>query len=61
MQFVALYGAKLWWKNHKNYEKDLQKLINQQARSITEMYPSLPISPFTNDSGLVPAYILLDL
>ena len=23
VQSVALYRAKLWWKNHKNYEKDL--------------------------------------
>ena len=28
LQSVALYGAELWWKGQKNYEKDLQKLIN---------------------------------
>ena len=60
VQSVALYGAELWWKNQKNYEKDLQKLINRQARSITGMYRSSPISPLMNDSGLLPAHILLD-
>lgn len=60
VQSVALYGAELWWKGQKNYEKDLQKLINRQARSITGMYRSSPISPLMNDSGLLPAHILLD-
>ena len=60
MQSVALYGAELWWKGQKNYEKDLQKLINRQARSITGMYRSSLISPLMNDSGLIPAHILLD-
>ena len=60
MQSVALYGAELWWKGQKNYQKDLQKLINRQARSITGMYQSSPISPLMNDLGLLPAHILLD-
>ena len=60
VQFVALYRAELWWKGQKNYEKDLQKLINRQARSIKGMYQSSPISHLMNDSGLLPAYILLD-
>lgn len=55
VQSVALYGAELWWKGQKNYQKDLQKLINRQARSITRMYQSSPISPLMSDSGLLPA------
>lgn len=35
VQSVALYGAELWWRGQKHYVKDLQKLINRQARSIT--------------------------
>ena len=60
VQSVALYGVELWWKGQKNYEKDLQKWINQQSRSITGMYRSSPISHLMNNSGLLPAYILLD-
>ena len=60
MQSVALYGAELWWKGHKHYQKDLRKLINRQARSITGMYQSSPIFPLMSESGLLPAHILLD-
>ncbi len=60
VQSVALYGAELWWKGQKNHEQELQKLINRQARSITGMYRSSPISHLMNDSGLLPAHILLD-
>ena len=37
VQSVALYGAELWWKNQKNHQNEIQKLINRQARSITGM------------------------
>ncbi len=60
VQSVVLYRTELWWKGQKNFEKDLQKLINRQARFITGMYRSSPISPLMNDSGLLPAHILLD-
>ena len=40
--------------------KNLQKLINRQAQSITRMCQSSPISPLMNDLGLLPAHILLD-
>lgn len=60
VQSVVLYRAELWWKGQKNYEKDLQILINRRARSITGIYRSSPISPLMNDSGLIPAHILLD-
>ena len=32
VQSVALYGAELWWKNQKNHQNEIQKLINRQAR-----------------------------
>ena len=60
VQSVALYGVELWWESQKNYEKALQKLINQQARSITGMYWSSPIFSLINDLGLLPAHILLN-
>ena len=47
VQSIALYGAELWWKNQKNYQKDLQKLINRQAQSITRTYQSSPILALT--------------
>ena len=28
VQSVALYGAELWWKGQKDFQKDLQKLTN---------------------------------
>ena len=60
VQSVALYGAELWWKGQKNYQKDLQKLINRQARSITGMHQSTPISSLMSASGLLPAHVLSD-
>lgn len=60
VQSVALYEAELWWKGQKNYQKDLQKLINRQARSITRMYQSSPIFLLMSNSRLLPAHILLD-
>ena len=60
VQSIALYGVKLWWKGQKNHEQTVQKLLNRQARSITEMYPSTPIHPLLSEAGLIPAKILLD-
>lgn len=60
VQSVALYGAELWWKNQKNHQDEIQKLINRQARTITGMYPSTPIAALMNEARLIPAHILLD-
>ena len=60
VQSVTLYGVELWWKNQKSHQNKLQKLINQQARSIIKMYPSTFIAAFIGESGLMPAHILLD-
>ena len=60
VQSVALYAAELWWKNPKNHQIEIQKLINQQARSITGMYLSTPIDVLISESGLIPAHVLLD-
>ena len=56
----ALYGVELWWKSQENHEQTIQQLLNRQARSITEMYPSTPIHPLLSEAGLIPAQILLD-
>lgn len=61
MQYIALYEAELQCKNQKNYKKDLQKLTNQQAWSITEMYQSSLILSLMNDLELSPAHIVVDL
>lgn len=60
MQSVILYGAEIWWKNQKNRQNEIQKLINRQARSVTGMYPSTPVSALISESGLIPAHIALD-
>lgn len=60
VQSVALYGAEIWWKNQKNHQNEIQKLINQQACLITGMYPSTPIGALISESGLTPAHVMLD-
>lgn len=45
--------------NQKTHQNEIQKLINEQARSITKMYPSTPIEALISESGLIPTYILL--
>lgn len=59
VQFIALYGAELWWKGQKNHEGKIRQLINRQARTITGMYPSTLIQALVSEAGLVPAQILL--
>lgn len=61
IQLVVLYGEVLWWRGQKNYQKDLQNLINQQARSIIEMYSSSPIALFISESVLLLSQILMDI
>lgn len=46
--------------NQKTHQNEIQKLINEQARSITKMYPSTPIDALISELGLIPTYILLD-
>ena len=60
VQSMTLYGAEIWWRNQKNHQNEIQKLINQQACSITGMYPSTPTSALMSESGLISAHILLD-
>ncbi len=55
--YTALkYGRKI----EENYQNEIHKLTNQQARSITGMYPSTPVSALIDESGLIPAHVLLD-
>lgn len=44
----------------KNYERNIQQMINWQARSITGMYSSTPVHPLLCEAGLIPTSILLD-
>ena len=53
VQSIALYGAELWWKQQKNHESTVQKLLNRQARAITGMYPSTPVHPLLCEAGLM--------
>ncbi len=59
VQSVTLYGAEIWWRNQKNYQNEIQKLINQQACSITGIYLSTPTSASMSESGFISAHILL--
>lgn len=59
VQSIALYGAELWWKNQKNHQNEIQKLINRQAGAVTGMYSSTPIDDLISESGLTPAHVLL--
>ncbi len=60
VQSVALYDAEIWWKNKKNHQNEIQKLINQQTRPIAGMYPSTLISAIMGESGLFPTHVLID-
>lgn len=42
------------------YQEEIQKLLNRQGRAINGMYQSTPIGPLMSESGLIPAYVLLD-
>ena len=53
VQSIALYGAELWWKCQKNHNSTVQKLLNQQARADTRMYPSTPVHPLLCEAGLI--------
>ena len=59
VQSTALYGAELWWKGQKNHERTMQQMLNQQAKSITGMYPSTPLHPLLCEADLAPASTLL--
>ena len=60
VQSTALYGAKLWWKNQKNYKHNIQQLFNCQARSIIEMYFSTLLYPLLCEPGLILVSIYLN-
>jgi len=59
VQATALFGAELWWHGQKNNARELQQLINQQARAVTGAFRSTPIGPLLRDAGLEPAEIIL--
>jgi hypothetical protein len=52
---VALYGAELWWHGQKERQRELQLLINQQARRITGAFRTTLVGPPLKEEGLEPA------
>jgi len=41
---IALYGAEVWWRGQQDRAKHLQLLLKSQARAITDLLPSTPVS-----------------
>lgn len=41
---IALFGAEVWWRGQKDRAKNLQLLLNSQARGITSLLKSTPIA-----------------
>jgi hypothetical protein len=60
VQAVALYGAELWWRGQKDRQRELQLLINQQARQITGAFRTTPVGPLLKEAGLEPAETTLE-
>lgn len=57
---IALYGAEVWWRGQQDRAKRLQMLLNSQARTITGLLPSTPISTLLSAACLPRAKELLD-
>ena len=60
VQATALYDAELWWKGQTKQEKEMQKLMNRQARAITGMFRSTPEALIVREAGLTSAKALLN-
>lgn len=57
---VALFGAEVWWRGQKDLERRLQLLLNSQARAITGLLKSTPITFLLESACLPYAGDLLD-
>ena len=44
VQSITLYGSELWWEGQKHYQEKIQKLLNKQARAITGLFSTTPIT-----------------
>jgi len=60
VQVVALYGAELWWHGQKNRAHEVQMLLNEQGRRVTECFRTTPQRALMNDAGSRPATALLN-
>ena len=61
VQSIALYGSELWWEGQKHYQEKIQKLLNKQARAITGLFCTTPITFLRLAADLPPAERLLDV
>jgi hypothetical protein len=57
---VALYGSEIWWRGQQDRLKKLQLLLNSQARAITGLLRSTPLTFLQQESCLPYAKDLLD-
>jgi hypothetical protein len=57
---VALYGSEIWWRGQQDRLKKLQLLLNSQARAITGLLRSTPLTFLQQESCLPCAKDLLD-
>ena len=57
---IALYGAEVWWRGQQDRAKRLQLLLNSQARTVTGLLPSTPVSTLLLATCLPRAEELLD-
>jgi hypothetical protein len=60
IQISALFGADIWWQNQKQRAKQIQRMINCEARAITGCMKTTPIGPLMAKASLTPAKALLD-
>jgi ribonuclease HI len=65
IQSVAMFGAELWWKGDKmqgtiERGKELQTLVNKQARAVTGCFGTTNLGALAMESGLRPAAAQLE-
>ncbi len=61
VQSIALYGSEIWWEGQKHYQEKIQKLLNKQARAITGLFSTTPITFLRLAADLPPAERLLNM
>ena len=57
---VAMYGSEIWWRGQKDRLHKVQLLLNSQARAITGLLRSTPLTFLRNQACLPYAKDLLD-
>ena len=61
VQSIALYGSEIWWEGQNHYQEKIQKLLNKQARAITGLFSTTPITFLRLAADLLTAERLLDV